>query len=162
MSKVIFLDFDGVLLTDRAAQQQTNRGLTVQNYLQTVVFDSHCVSRLNQLIEHTDAQLVLSTSWADGHSFSSLANCLMRNGIDPGHIWEYDDPSQAAWMTPRTGSSNRAREITSWLDAHPEITDWCAIDDRSEIDQLGARAVKTDPTKGFDSAALSQAVKILG
>jgi hypothetical protein len=161
MSKVIFLDFDGVLLTDDQTQQQVNRSLTTQNYLKTVSFDPTAVANVNRLIESTGAQLVLSTSWADGNSFSSLANCLMRNRIDPGNIWEYDDPSQGSWMTPRSSNSNRAQEIATWLESHPEVSDWCAIDDRSEIDQLGSRAVKTDPRKGFDNSALAQALKIL-
>lgn len=161
LSKVIFLDFDGVLLTDSAAQQQTNQGVTMQTYLQKVEFDRDCVSNLNQLVDRTGAQLVLSTSWAEGNSFSSVANCLMRNGIDPGHIWEYDDPSEHSWMTPRSSTDNRALQIAEWLKLHPEVNTWCAIDDRSEIAQLGPAAVITDPQRGLDSAALKKALSLL-
>ena len=161
MTKIIFLDFDGVLLPDNVAVEQANQGLTVGNYLQTVKFDADCVNNLNALLLASGAEIVLSTSWARGHSISDLGNCLMRNGIDPGRLFEYDDPGERAYMTPRNMSSGRSSEIGWWLDAHPEIDKWVAIDDDPSVLHLKDHAVRTNPTVGFDKSALSRAVNIL-
>ena len=161
MAGIIFLDFDGVLLTDANAARQSGEGLSHQNYLSRVEFDSACVGFFNKLLNVSGAEIVLSTSWASGNSFSTVANCLMRNGIDPTHIWEYDDPSTREWMTPRTRDDNRAGEIRTWLREHPQVTAWCAIDDRQEIASLGPSAVVTDPTVGFSAGDLSRALGIL-
>ena len=161
MSKVVFLDFDGVLLPDPLAQAQTESGLTFNNYLEKVQFDTSCVDNLLKLVHDVEAEIVLSTSWALGHSLSELGNCLRRNGIDPGLIWSYDDPSSLDWMTPRRLTSNRAQEIQWWMYNHADVSDWCAIDDLSVIGQLAPHAVITDPTLGFDDASLQKALAIM-
>lgn len=157
MTKVIFLDFDGVLLSDGMALVQSEAGLTHENYLERVEFDSDCVTNLNSLLGSSGAQLVLSTSWAQGNSFSSLSNCLLRNGIDSSLVWESNDPSEGSYMTPRDQGNHRGFEIASWIEQHPEIVGWCAIDDRRDISVLGSHAVITDPSRGFDQAALQRA-----
>ena len=161
MTKIIFLDFDGVLLTDPQAQTQSDNGLTRDNYLKKVVFDRECVNNLNALLLASGAEIVLSTSWALGHSISDLSNCLMRNGIDPGRLFEYDDPGERAYMTPRKMSSGRSTEIGWWLEKHPEIERWVAIDDDPSILHLKKGIVRTNPRVGFDRAALSRATAIL-
>jgi hypothetical protein len=161
VTKIVFLDFDGVLVPDVDAQQQTNSGLTHANYLSTVAFNPICVGNLNQLLHTTHAEVVLSTSWAKGHSISQLSNCLMRNGIDPSNIFEYDDPSENSYMTPRNKAYNRGEEIGAWLRAHPEITQWVAIDDDSTVLHLRTNFVRTNPRAGFDAASLQKALKIL-
>lgn len=160
MTKIIFLDFDGVLLPDNQAVDQSNQGLTMSNYLSTVEFDRDCVLHLNALLLASHAEIVLSTSWAQGHSIGDLSNCLMRNGIDPGHLFEYDDPSEKAYMTPRS-SSSRSKQIEDWIAQHPEVNNWVALDDDSSVLHLGAHSVRTNPARGFDSEALNKAVKIL-
>lgn len=161
MTKVIFLDFDGVLLSDGMALVQSEAGLTHDNYLDRVEFDSDCVANLNSLLASSGAQIVLSTSWAQGNSFSSLSNCLLRNGIDSSLVWESDDPGEGSYMTPRNQGNHRGFEIAEWIDQHPEITVWCAIDDQPSIRVLGKHAVITDPARGFDKAALRKAQQIL-
>ena len=162
MTKIIFLDFDGVLLTDQDAQDQSdNNGLTRDNYLEKVVFNQDCINNLNALLLASDAEIVLSTSWALGHSISDLSHCLMRNGIDPGRLFEYDDPGDRGYMTPRKMSSGRSTEIGWWLEEHPEIERWVAIDDDASILHLKTNIVRTNPRLGFDRAALSRATSIL-
>lgn len=161
VTKIVFLDFDGVLLPDPMAQQQTNDGMNSSNYLETVAFDPACVSNLNHLLHKTDAEIVLSTSWAKGHSISQLSNCLLRNGIDPTRIFEYDDPGDGNWMTPRDRGFNRGEEIREWLQAHPEIQQWAALDDNSTVMLLRRNFVRTNPTRGFDKHCLQTALSFL-
>lgn len=161
MSKVVFLDFDGVMLPHPLAQAQTETGLTFNSYLEKVQFDTSCVDNLLKLVYDVEAKIVLSTSWALRHSLSELGNCLQRNRIDPGMIWSYDDPSGLEWMTPRRLTSNRAQEIQWWINNHPGVSHWCAIDDLTVIGQLGPHAIITDPTLGFNDVSLQKAFAIM-
>ena len=162
MTKVIFLDFDGVLLPDPLALKQTQEnGLTKDNYLEQVEFDPECVANLNKIIAVTHAEIVLSTSWAMGNSISKLGNCLLRNGIDPSNIFGYDDPNHGGWRTPRKMSSLRSDEIGWWISEHPEITEWVAIDDDPSILHLKTNYVRTNPAIGLNADAGSKAIAIL-
>jgi hypothetical protein len=161
MTKIVFLDFDGVLLPDPDARTQAERGLTQSNYLTKVLFNPTCVANLNSLLHATHAEIVLSTSWASGHSLSELSNCLLRNGIDPTAIFEYDDPGEGNWMTPRATTFNRGEEIQHWLEQHPEISTWVALDDNPSILYLKTNYVRTHPSRGFDKSSLNKAQTIL-
>lgn len=161
MTQIIFLDFDGVLLPDPAALEQSKQGLTHANYLERVIFDPACVARLNHILSATHAQIVLSTSWALGHSFGSLVACLNRNQVLSDLVYEWEDPSLVSYMTPRQISSDRAHEIRGWLDDNPAIVDWVALDDMSVIRRLGPRAIVTDPTKGISAVDAALAIAIL-
>ena len=161
MSKVIFLDFDGVLLTDQSARQQVDQGLTVDNYLRTVVFDTACVQNLLELIDQSSASVVLSTSWAMGTAWSEISTCLMRNGVDPSLVWEWDDPSDRNYMTPRRFNSSRAHEIQSWISLHAEVEHWVALDDDISIAGLAPHAVVTDPRRGLDKTSMNNALRAL-
>ncbi len=160
MTKIVFLDFDGVLLPDPDARAQAEKGLTQSNYLATVVFNPLCVANLLSLVKSQHCEIVLSTSWAAGNSMSQLSNCLMRNGIDPTLIFEYDDPGEKNYMTPRD-STIRGEQIQSWLREHPEITQWVAIDDDSTVLLLKQNFVRTNPSLGFDKVALQKSLAIL-
>jgi len=161
MTKIVFLDFDGVLLPDPDARAQAVEGLSTSNYLQKVIFNTNCVANLNQLLKQSHAEIVLSTSWADGNSISALSNCLLRNGIDPSCIFEYDDPSEGNYMTPRQQGSNRGQEVLNWLSDHPEINTWVAIDDNPAILYLKTNYVRTHPDHGLDKDGVSKALSFL-
>jgi len=161
ITKVVFLDFDGVLLPDPDAHAQAQNGMNSSNYLSSVVFNPLCVSNLLHLLNKTGAEIVLSTSWADGHSLSDLSNCLMRNGIDPTLIFDYDDPGEKTYMTPRDPKYNRGEEVRAWLTEHTEIQQWVALDDNPSIMLLRERVVRTNPSRGFDRAALQKAMSFL-
>lgn len=162
MTKILFLDFDGVLLPDQLALRQTQENaLNKDNYLEIVEFDQHCVDNLNKIIAATHAEIVLSTSWAMGNSISKLSNCLLRNGIDPSNIFEYDDPIHGSWMTPRKMSSLRSNEIGWWIANHPEISNWVAIDDDPSILHLKTNYVRTNPAIGLSEEAVTKAIAIL-
>ena len=162
LTKIVFLDFDGVLLPDPVAQEQVNQGLTRANYLDKVIFDAQCLSNFMNILNTTHAEIVLSTSWALGHSFSQITSCLERNGISTHHIFEWEDPSEHTYMTPRKLTSYRQHEISWWLQDHPEITEWVALDDMQGIASLGPRAIVTDPAVGLTHLDAAKAMAILG
>ena len=75
--KVIFLDFDGVLNSDKIPQTPHNPLIRFGSpeWLATQ-FDTKLVARLNFIIEKTGACVVLSTSWREAHPLHELCEAL--------------------------------------------------------------------------------------
>lgn len=119
MSKIIFLDIDGVLNCNK-----TMRFLP-GNYL---FVDARKVLRLRDIVERTGAQIVLSSTWRYGASANSLwsdkiAYCEL--------IKEFKRLRCPLWIdcTPIIPVVNREKEIQAWLEKHPEVTDYVILDD---------------------------------
>ena len=64
-------------------------------------------------------------------------------------------------MTPRKLSSLRSQEISWWLDDHPEVDQWVAIDDDPSISNLQSNYVMTDPNIGLNLHVTKKAYKFL-
>lgn len=122
MSKVIFLDVDGPMIPVRAYHlpNQTKPAS---------VFDPIAAAMLDKLIKMSGAKLVISSTWQI-NGLDGVKELLSKNGIDPAHLHE-------DWATKSAGrskfSSMRCNEIKWWLDDHPEVEAWVALDDE-ELD----------------------------
>ena len=107
--KVIFLDFDGVIVTDRSINTLRHSGSTP--------FDRIAVVNLNTLIASTGAQVVISSSWRTDRSLN-MKQVLNYAGVQCNMIGQ----------TPVIGC--RGYEIGCWLDAHPKgIEQFVILDD---------------------------------
>lgn len=150
MSKVIFLDIDGPMLSHSALQFVENQKYWYENknYVRALPdesivrilgngvlarrrrFDPIAVNLLNRLLLGHDAQLVISSSWrALGRD--NLAFILQENGIDEQRlhkVWSVRNPRLTA---------TRAQQITDWLveaEARGEaIEAFAAVDDDKSI-----------------------------
>jgi hypothetical protein len=134
MSKVIFVDVDGPMIPVRAywLPGQTKPAS---------VFDPVAVSLLNKLIEDSGAQIVISSTWRM-RGRKIVVALLKRNNIDPAHLHE-------DWETPLTWGGERAREISLWLEDHPEVTHYVAIEDEEMHVESIPSAVKADAYEGL-------------
>ena len=150
--KVIFLDIDGVL------RPVTGEG-----------FNQKCITKLNQLIELTDAKIVISSTWRQ-QGIDYVKEFLYENGL-VGDIID---------MTPILGVSRiwskfekyekikvpRGFEIKQWLVDYTTmdqyVESYVIIDDSSDmlLYQLD-HYVKVEQTKGFDNKCLKKALTIL-
>ena len=133
-SKVIFLDIDGPMIPVRAQLIQQSAGAAR-------TFDPVAVSLLLDIISKSGAKLVISST-IGVHGYEHCCDMLDRNGISPSNLHQ-------DWITPRKMSSYRIHEIVWWLDKHPEITHYVAIDDEQlDIDWVKF-AVQCDAYEGF-------------
>lgn len=142
---VVFLDINGVLDTHENMD----------------VIDHGNLSRLKQLIDMFDAKVVISSSlkntfYLTGH-FSKLLqgilDTLLESGID------------VVGITPQ--GSNREEEIKMYLSNHPEISNYCILDDDYDMESLREHLVKlpmqmNEGQNGFTQEYLDKAVGILG
>lgn len=115
VTKVIFLDIDGPMISDRAMFLPGNRHKLAE------WFDPLATLLLLDVIEKTGAALVISSTWAT-MGRDAVIELLNQNKVNPDFLHQ-------DWMTPRKFSSNRETEIEWWLKKHPEITHYAILDD---------------------------------
>lgn len=118
---ILFLDIDGVLAPWDAD------GL-----------DPACVARLDELLSRTGARLVLTSSWREHTPLEQIERELHRAGLR--------HPLRHA--TPILPSAHRVDEIHAWLDAHPDVERFVALDDEP-LPGLEASHIRVDDAVGL-------------
>lgn len=118
MSRILFLDFDGVMIPTRAywLEGQT-RPVTK--------FDPCAVSLLNKVCEENDLKIVLVTSWRRtvlGQIPEDLKKHCINNGIKEEFIHE-------DYQCPWKFTSSKYNDVNFWLENHPEVKDYIIVDD---------------------------------
>jgi hypothetical protein len=112
--KVLFLDIDGVLNSDRSdlAFGGLPDGFMPHDLAR---FDPVALALVRRLCAETGAAVVLSSSWRLHHTVQEAAAGLGLPVVD---------------STRDLGSSfGRSDEITLWLATHPEVTHYAIVDD---------------------------------
>jgi len=159
--KVIFLDHDGVicLATEWGGrfkkQQKVGRKLS-QSVLSLPVdcrfdnFNKKAVAILNEIIEETGAEIVVSSDWKRWATCEEMGEYYEAKGILKKPIAYTPNLNECNWYNAGTFvwapnwdlEQTRAIEIKQYLIDHPEITHWVAVDD------LNMGAPYTDPDWG--------------
>jgi hypothetical protein len=128
--KVLFLDHYGVLCLSKNSVTRTELSMpTSDEFADTGItffsdFDSDAVAVLNDIIELTGAEIVISSDWKRETTLSGMCEFYQQQGIKKMPL-AYTD-----WLPgAATYHEQRAGEIRTWLDQHPETTHWAAVDD---------------------------------
>jgi hypothetical protein len=117
-TKVIFLDFDGVVVCTPQTWDCTSTGRKVQG------LNRDCVARLNQIVERTGAKVVISSMWRLQLPMEYLQGYLHRAGFNYTH--------DVVGVTPNLGGKPRGSEIAAYLKVHPEVGAYVVLDDNLE------------------------------
>lgn len=148
ITKVIFLDIDGVLqpygAQDRFKQDMDALQVRLTKELKTdyTKIDKYdiaatyydwfkpAVERLKSILQVTGAKLVISSNWREWGGLPKMKAIFAIHGlandvVDITPIIPYSDPVPEKDKTYPL----RAREIRQYLAAHPEVTSYVAIDD---------------------------------
>jgi hypothetical protein len=113
--KVVFLDFDGVVVCLPPVHSRKASGGLMRDA------SADCVRHLNQIIEETGAEIVVSSTWRKHHTIPQLHGTLRRAGFVG---------REPIGTTPILGSGiDRGDEISLWLAGHPEVTSYVVLDD---------------------------------
>ena len=128
--KVLFLDHYGVLCLSKNPVTRTEFSMpTSDEFADTGItffsdFDPDAVAVLNDIIQQTDAEIVISSDWKRETTLSGMCEFYHKQGIEKMPL------AYTAWLPgAATYHEQRAGEITTWLDQHPETTHWAAVDD---------------------------------
>jgi hypothetical protein len=160
--KVMFLDNDGVIcLSNNWGSRNTKRrkaGLKLSvPYLEIPVdirldnFDKKAVKILNEILEETGAEIVVSSDWRFHATLEELGEYYTSQGIikKPFAVTGmFKDLFPREWSQLRFRADlelERYMEIQHWIDEHPEITKWVAVDDLNmSVSFLGDRFSSAD------------------
>ena len=168
-SKVIFLDLDGVLNTEEYFASLKDKGLPTEDSFGNL-FSPDAVENLRHIIETTNAQIVISSSWR--YAGLDAIKLMWENRCLPGILYDITplfvaDDYILAHMSDETFDSDsamtsaREMEISAWLQDHPEMTDYVILDDLDSFHQHEAHLVKINPKTGITPADAEQVIKIL-
>jgi len=102
-------------------------------------FDEKAVRILNQILEETGAEIVVSSDWKRWANVEEMGEYYESKGIIRKPIALTPDLGECTWENPERESwvwsprwdleMSRVVEIRQYLYDHPEITHWVAIDD---------------------------------
>jgi len=145
--KIIFLDNDGVICLstewgNRYKKQKKwgGRKLSMSNseiplQYRFDNFNKKAVEVLNSILVETNAEIVVSSDWRYHASLEELGDYYTEQGIikKPISVTEiFKDIYPSEWNRLRFRAElelERSMEIQHWLNNHPEVSNWVAIDD---------------------------------
>jgi hypothetical protein len=147
--KIIFLDHDGVICLDnnwgsRRKKQNKWEGMKLSMDRKGIPveyrfdnFDRKAVSVLNEILDETDAEIVVSSDWKHWSTVGEMGEYYEMQGIRKKPIdftknlgqCSFQDEKKFQWSITYDLEQSRYVEITQYLMDHPEITHWVAVDD---------------------------------
>jgi hypothetical protein len=98
-------------------------------------FDKGAVKVLNKILEETGAEIVVSSDWRLHANLEELGDYYESQGIIKRPIAvtdQFKDVFPKEWNAFRFRAElelERSMEIGHWLENHPEVTHWVAVDD---------------------------------
>jgi hypothetical protein len=146
--KAIFLDHDGVICLStewggRYKKQKKWGELRLSTTPMEIPmeyrfdnFNKKAIKVLNEMLELTGAEIVVSSDWKRWCTVEEMGNYYESQGISKKPIsftpnlsecnnYGDDFPWERQWDLEQT----RSLEIKQYLQDHPEVTEWVAIDD---------------------------------
>ncbi len=166
MSKIIFLDIDGVLNTERQHDRCVDEGVAYADNF-GYAFDPIAVINLKKIIDDTGADIVISSSW----KFWGLSTMQK--------LWASRDlPGRIIDVTPNTVSdellleidlsymelpAGKGSEIKEWLDTKgSEVTHYAILDDVPDmLSEQESHFVQIDPRVGITEEDAQKVTEIL-
>ena len=150
--KVLFLDNDGVICLSNnwGSRYKKAREYMIKNNISEHAFmderkrnvlvrfddfDKKAIKVLNEIIEETGCDIVVSSDWRLHANLEELGYYYMKQGIIKKPIAFTDifqDIFPKEWNAFRFRADlelERSMEIGHWLENHPEVTHWVAVDD---------------------------------
>lgn len=155
---ILFLDCDGVICLannwgSRVKKRKKDKISLVMNDPDVEAkyrfdyFDKKAIKVLNQVLEETGAEIVVSSDWRLFATLEELGEYFLSEGIIKKPIAftkRYigcDKPDEFEWKRSTMYEQQRCIEVRQYLIDHPEVTHWACIDDL----QLGEK-----DSYGFD------------
>lgn len=169
IKSLIFLDFNGVLNTEKYIEKLKEAGESESDQY-GYLFDPESVANLAKIIDATGASVVISSEWRlEGIDHMEA---LWRDRKLPGSLigitercWRAEDylPEVAAELEGTEQLIGTGNEIKMWLLEHaPQNCPYVIIDDEEDIlSEQRPHFLKTDPRHGITEEGVNKAIEIL-
>lgn len=142
MAPLIFLDFDGVIMTPATSFRSP---------------DWRAIENLNRLVYATGAFVVISSTWR-GLGLGRCRAILKAAGFAGKPI-----ASTPSLFTARSEEYSRGAEIGLWLFRRAQgHRRFVILDDDDDMGEYGDRLVRTDTMVGLSATDVLKAVDVLG
>ena len=142
--KVIFLDHDGVVCLSTEWGGRSKKKLKyLKEYPGTEKvpvefrldnFNKKAVDVLNDILKQTGAEIVVSSDWKGHATLEELKEMYIKYGVIKSPI----DVTPNHYFGKYELEMTRCSEIKDWLEEHPEVTHWVAVDDLDLSEKFGA------------------------
>ena len=163
MSRILFLDIDGVLNSNfwnNRHQVEISDGTLI---------DEEKIKLLAYLVRETNSEIILHSGWRFG--FDSELKPLCKEANKLVELLEKED-LHIKGITPNLTTEEirqakkfslvKADEILLWINLHNDVAEWVVLDDLDlHNTQIEQHQVKPDQTVGLTLENVKQAVKIL-
>lgn len=164
MKKYIFLDFDGVLNTENNIKALREHGLALSDKY-GYYFDNKAVANLATIIENTNAEIIISSSWkVDG--LDIMKKMWVERNL-PGKVIDITPSdllgSQEIDFSNPNFLAGRGREIQQWIQQNGSTKDrYVILDDLDDMLQSQKQFfIQVNPQIGITLKDAEEAVKIL-
>lgn len=170
MKKVIFLDIDGVLNSDRTLYE-------------SISLEDDLILNLKALIDKTGAKIILSSSWRLSSEaiatlmdkidkFDLVVSGMICNGVDLDWIKRFKFDVTKKYLDTRFDydenrqikiTHDRGAEIFKWLSEHKEVESFVILDDEDfDIkNYFPNQLIKTNFKTGLTKQDVEKAINIL-
>lgn len=159
--KVIFLDIDGVLATHKEFMTNRTKFQTKHPEAKEIripyPFNSGCVKIFNEILDETNAVIVLSSDWRFHWDLTDLDKIFKFNGVKKSPIAV---TSKIKRKLSSDLEDDRSFQIKKYVDETlPDV--WVAIDDL-KLSSLGDNFIHTKDMEGLKQTGIKQKIiKIL-
>ena len=147
-SRVIFLDYDGVVNT----AMWNNKGTSCNyNFPEDgKVNNFQAVQWISEFCQTCHYDIVVSSSWRTEPNYQE---CLRNGGLRDG--------IQIIGKTPDRPGQSRGSEIKAYLEEHPEIKYYIIVDDDNDmLPEQKEHFVKTNVDRGFGKPEYRKCIEI--
>jgi hypothetical protein len=129
---VLFLDHDGVICLPDQWGKRNKGSLEIENYFDK--FDKKAIKILNEIIEKTDCEIVVSSDWRFHCKIDKMQELYSKRGIlkvpiDYTSINGLEIPDSFKWDSKFELEQTRSLEIIQYLNSNLKINNWVAVDD---------------------------------
>lgn len=150
MNKALFLDIDGVLATENAT------GWWSANDLR-----SDKIALLNSILDETNADLIISSTWRLKYSIEELQVIFNSQGFTKT-IRDYTPRLSRIDLPDEGRPVFRFDEIQSFLSRHPKYTHFAIVDDEPDLGPLTPHLIWCSPEEGLTVEKAQRVVAALG
>jgi hypothetical protein len=145
--KAIFLDHDGVMCLSNnwggrykksKKWHKTNPPTPTSEmpvWYRFDNFDKKAVDVLNEILQETGAEIVISSDWKLHCTLDEMKELFTEYGISKvpidftPNLRDFDESAAGLFAWKGWLERSRVLEIRKWLENHPEVTHWVAVDD---------------------------------